>query len=81
MKKLDLNGSVNLEQMQGTEEWYWSMDITNGDLYEAQELFQGFSPHTRKCCPPRRRPDMYFQTSSSTASDIYPLRFPCSATV
>ncbi len=40
MKKLDLNGSVNLEQMQGTEEWYWSMDITNGDLYEAQELFQ-----------------------------------------
>lgn len=40
-KQIDLNGLTNLERVAGgTEEWYWSMDITGGDLYEAQQLFQ-----------------------------------------
>lgn len=40
MKEIALNGLTNLEMVKGTAEWYWSMDYTNGDLYEAQELFQ-----------------------------------------
>ena len=40
MKEIILNGLTNLEMMKGTEQWYWSMDYTNGDLYEAQKLYQ-----------------------------------------
>jgi len=40
MKQIDLNGITNLQPVCGTHEWYWSMDYTGGDLYEAQELFQ-----------------------------------------
>lgn len=40
-KQIELNGLTNLEIVAGgTQEWYWSMDITGGDLYEAQQLFQ-----------------------------------------
>ena len=41
MKSVDLDGSKNLQLVRGgTDEWYWSMDYTSGDLYEAEELFQ-----------------------------------------
>ncbi|NDO47160.1 hypothetical protein FMM67_10030 [Clostridium sp. ASF356] len=41
MKEIELNGLTNLEIVAGgTQEWYWSIDITGGDLYEAQQLFQ-----------------------------------------
>ena len=41
MKSIDLHGSKSLQLVRGgTDEWYWSMDYTSGDLYEAEELFQ-----------------------------------------
>lgn len=41
MKIINLNGAKNLQLVRGgTDEWYWAMDYTSGDLYEAEELFQ-----------------------------------------
>ncbi len=40
MKRINLNGIINLQTVCGTYEWYWGMDYTGGDLYEAQELFE-----------------------------------------
>lgn len=40
MKEIELNGITYIEAISGTNEWYWGIDSTGGDLYEAQELFQ-----------------------------------------
>ena len=39
MKRIDLRGQTWLEHLPGSGGWYWSMDCTSGDLYEAEELY------------------------------------------
>ena len=46
-KRLNTNGISYLERIPGTEKWYWGMDYTDGDLYEAEELFK--ENHRIKC--------------------------------
>ena len=38
IKRIDTGGIINLEPLDDTS-WYWGMDCTGGDLYEAEELF------------------------------------------
>ena len=40
MKHIRTNGITYLEPLSGSNEWYWGMDYTSGDLYEAEELFR-----------------------------------------
>lgn len=41
MQTIDIHGLTNLDKVRGeTKEWYWAMDYTDGDLYEAEELFR-----------------------------------------
>lgn len=40
MKIIELHGITNLEPLQGTNEWYYTMDHVHGDLYEAEELYR-----------------------------------------
>ena len=41
MKELDLHGITFMRPVrEGTPEWYYAMDYDNGDLYEAQEIYQ-----------------------------------------
>lgn len=41
MRIIDINGMTNFDKVRGeTNEWYWAMDYTDGDLYEAEELFR-----------------------------------------
>lgn len=40
MKKIDMQGIPYIEPLSDSTEWYWGMDYTSGDLYEAEELFQ-----------------------------------------
>ena len=40
MKKLDTGGIGYLQPFEGTARWYWGMDVTCGDLYEAEELYR-----------------------------------------
>lgn len=41
MRTIDINGMTNFDKVRGkTNEWYWAMDYTDGDLYEAEELFR-----------------------------------------
>ena len=37
IKRIDTGGIINLELLDDTS-WYWGMDCTGGDLYEAEEL-------------------------------------------
>lgn len=39
MKIIETNGITYLEKFDGCPEWYWGIDYTNGDLYEAEEIF------------------------------------------
>lgn len=39
MKQIETQGIYCLEPLKGSGEWYWGMDCTGGDLYEAEELF------------------------------------------
>lgn len=39
MKPINTKGITYLEKLEGTTEWYWGTDYINGDLYEAEELF------------------------------------------
>ena len=43
-KRINMNGVEFLESLQEIDEWYWGSDYCNGDLYEAEDLFQ--SKHT-----------------------------------
>ena len=47
MKKIDIQGMINFIELDGSDEWYWAMDHTGGDLYEAEELFK--SGHEISC--------------------------------
>jgi len=41
MKEIDLNGITHIRPIrEGTPEWYFGIDYTCGDLYEAQEIFE-----------------------------------------
>ena len=44
MKRIPTNGITYLEPLQGSREWYWGMDYTGGDLYEAGDLYQDKHP-------------------------------------
>lgn len=44
MKQIMTRGIYNLEPLEGSPSWYWGMDYTSGDLYEAEELFQDGHP-------------------------------------
>lgn len=40
MKRITTNGITDLRPLSGSSEWYWGMDYTGGDLYEAGELYR-----------------------------------------
>lgn len=44
MKKIQTQGIINIEPLDGSQEWYWGTDYACGDLYEAEELFQQGHP-------------------------------------
>lgn len=44
MKCIATNGISCLEPLQGSDQWYWGMDHTGGDLYEAGELYRDSHP-------------------------------------
>lgn len=44
MKRINTQGITYIEPLEGSGEWYWGMDYTNGDLYEAEELFRDGHP-------------------------------------
>ena len=46
MKKIAAYGITYIEPLDGSCEWYWGTDYTNGDLYEAEELYQDHHPVT-----------------------------------
>lgn len=39
MKIIETNGITYLEKFDGCSEWYWGTNYTNGDLYEAEEIY------------------------------------------
>ena len=43
-KKINTQGITYIEPLVGCNEWYWGMDYTHGDLYEAEELFRDGRP-------------------------------------
>ncbi len=43
-KKIETGGIQWLDRLAGTDRWYWGMDYTGGDLYEAEELFRDGHP-------------------------------------
>lgn len=48
VKKIDARGVTYLQAFSGSCRWYWGMKLSDGDLYEAEELYrQGrdFSPN------------------------------------
>lgn len=44
MKQIITNGITYLDALPGSKTWYWGMDYTHGDLYEAEELFRYGNP-------------------------------------
>lgn len=46
-KTINLNGITYLEKLEGTNDWYWGSDYCQGDLYEAEEIFE--AGHAVKC--------------------------------
>ena len=48
MKRIETQGITYIEPLDGSRaEWYWGMDYTSGDLYEAEELFRDGHPVNR----------------------------------
>ena len=47
MKRIITKGITYLEPLQGSSEWYWGMDYTGGDLYEAGDLYRDEHPIQR----------------------------------
>lgn len=41
MKTVNIGWKYYLRPVRGSENWYWGMDYTSGDLYEAAQLFKG----------------------------------------
>ena len=44
LKRMITHGITYLELLEGSRDWYWGMDYTSGDLYEAEELFRDGHP-------------------------------------
>lgn len=44
MKHISTSGITDLRPLSGSSEWYWGMDYTGGDLYEAGELYRDSHP-------------------------------------
>ena len=40
MKIIQTNGITNINELKNSSGWYWGTDYTDGDLYEAEELFR-----------------------------------------
>lgn len=40
MKTIQANGITNINELKNSGGWYWGTDYTDGDLYEAEELFR-----------------------------------------
>ena len=40
MKIIQANGISNINELKNSSGWYWGTDYTDGDLYEAEELFR-----------------------------------------
>ena len=40
MKIIQANGITNINELKNSSGWYWGTDYTDGDLYEAEELFR-----------------------------------------
>ena len=40
IKEINTGGIGYLDPVEGSNKWYWGMDYTGGDLYEAQQLHQ-----------------------------------------
>ena len=40
MKIIHANGITNINELKNSSGWYWGTDYTDGDLYEAEELFR-----------------------------------------
>ena len=40
IKEINTGGIGYLDPVEGSNKWYWGMDYTDGDLYEAQQLHQ-----------------------------------------
>ena len=38
-KNISTNGIQYIDRVPGTDRWFWGMDYTSGDLYEAEDLF------------------------------------------
>lgn len=47
MKRIITDGINYLEPLPGSSEWYWGMDYTGGDLYEAGTLYRDGHPIQR----------------------------------
>lgn len=47
MKEVNTQGITYIEPLVGCNEWYWGIDYTHGDLYEAEELFRDGHPVSR----------------------------------
>lgn len=47
MKQIITKGITYLEPLAGSSEWYWGMDYTGGDLYEAGDLYRDKHPIQR----------------------------------
>ena len=39
LKIVETKGIQFIDHVPGSDRWYWGMDYTSGDLYEAEELF------------------------------------------
>ncbi len=44
MKEINTRGISWIQPLRGSSQWYWGMDYTGGDLYEAEELFEQGHP-------------------------------------
>ena len=47
MKFIQTNGITDINELENSNGWYWGIDHTGGDLYEANELFQA---KDETCC-------------------------------
>lgn len=44
MKRIITNGITYLKPLDGSNQWYWGMDYTGGDMYEAGDLYRDGHP-------------------------------------
>lgn len=44
-KQIETNGICYINSLEGSSNWYWGMDYTSGDLFEAEKLYQHADCH------------------------------------